>query len=146
MKKTIFYTAMAAVVAGSIFTSCDSKEKKVEDAKVEVKDANQDLKEKQAELNAEYPAYKTDAELRIAENEKQIAHFKEIVNRPGKLPLDEARKKRIEQLEEKNAELRSRLNGYEKERSDWETFKREFNHDMDGLGESFKDLGKNNTK
>ena len=146
MKKTIFYTTLLAIAAGSVFTSCDSKEKKVEDAKEEVKEAKEDLNKAQGELNAEYPAYKIDMELRIAENEKQIAHFKEIVNRPGKLPLDEARKKRIDELEERNAQLRSRLNGYETQRSDWESFKREFNHDMDGLGESFKDLGKNNTK
>jgi len=38
------------------------------------------------------------------------------------------------------------LNAYEKERSDWEVFKREFNHDMNQLGEAFSDLGNKNTK
>ena len=128
MKKTIFYTALLAITAGSIFTSCDSKEKNVEEAKEEVKEADQNLDKAQVELNAEYPAYKTNAEVRIASNENRIVELKVILNKPGKLPLDNARKKRIEELEERNAQLRSRLNGYETQRSDWESFKREFNH------------------
>ena len=139
MKKTIFYTALSVIIASSIFTSCESKEKKVEDAK-------QELKEAQRELNAEYPTFKTDAETKIADNEKRIAELREKLNKPGKAPLDEMRKKRIDELEEKNVVLRSRLYGYEKERSDWETFKREFNHDMESIGGAFKDLGKDNTK
>ena len=137
---------IVTITASSIFTSCDSKEKKVEEAKEEVQDAKQDLKEAQQELNAEYPAFKTEMEVRIADNEKRIAELRVILNKPGKLPLDELRKKRIDELEEKNAQLRSRLYGYETERSDWESFKREFKHDMDGIGDAFKDLGKNNKK
>jgi chromosome segregation ATPase len=146
MKKIIFYTALSAIAASSILTSCQSKEKKVEDAKEEVQEAKQELKEAQQELNTEYPTFKTDAETKIADNEKRIAELREKLNKPGKAPLDEMRKKRIDELEEKNAVLRSRLYGYEKERSDWETFKREFNHDMEGIGDAFKDLGKDNTK
>ena len=146
MKKTIFYTALAAIAASSIFTSCESKEKKVEDAKEDVEDAKQELKETQSELNAEYPTFKTDAETKIADNEKRIAELREKLNKPGKAPLDEMRKKRIDELEEKNAVLRSRLYGYEKERTDWEAFKREFNHDMEGIRDAFKDLGKDNAK
>jgi DNA repair ATPase RecN len=146
MKKTIFYIAFAAIVSGGILTSCDSKEKKVEDAKEEVQDAKQDLKEAQRDLNPEYSTFKTDAEMRIDANDKRIADLQAVINEPGKKPLDGARAKRIEELKERNAELRARLYGYEKERSDWESFKREFNHDMDGLGESFKDLGKDNKK
>ncbi|MEI6312515.1 MAG: hypothetical protein WCP57_09660 [Bacteroidota bacterium] len=42
--------------------------------------------------------------------------------------------------------MKSRLYGYENERTDWIAFKNEFNHDMDGMGEAFKNLGKNNVK
>lgn len=146
MKNKIIYTALFAITAGAMLTSCDSKEEKVEDAKQEVVEAKQDLKETQQELNAEYPAFKTAAEVKIADNEKRIAELNETLNKPGKLPLDEMRKKKIANLEEKNAKLKSRLYGYEKERSDWEAFKREFNSDMEGLGAAFSDLGKNNTK
>lgn len=35
---------------------------------------------------------------------------------------------------------------YEKSQSDWETFKREYNHDMDELGNALKDLTVDNKK
>ena len=146
MKKTIFYTVLAVIAASSIFTSCVSKEKKVEDAKEDVRDAKQELKEEQRDLNIEYPTFKTDAETKIADNEKRIAKLREKLNKPGKAPFDDLRKKRIDELEKKNAALKSRLYAYEKERSDWETFKREFNHDIQGIGDAFKDLGKDNTR
>ncbi len=146
MKKTIFYIAFAAIVSGGIFTSCDSKEKKMDDAKEEMQDAKEDMKDAAQDLNPEYNSFKTDAEMRIDANDQRIADMQAKLNEPGKKPLDDARVKRIAELKEKNAELRSRLYGYEKERSDWESFKREFNHDMDELGNAFKDLGENNAK
>ncbi len=145
MKKTIFYTAIAALAAGSIVTSCATKTDKVEDAQENVTEANQDLTKAQVELNAEYPVFKKDAEVQIAENDKRIAELRVQLNKPGKAPLDEMRKKRIDALNEKNSELRNRLYGYEKEPTDWEMFKQEFKHDMKGIGEAFKELGKKNT-
>ncbi|MBL0309930.1 MAG: hypothetical protein IPP77_09710 [Bacteroidetes bacterium] len=144
MKKIFFKAAVALIITGGVFTSCDSKEKKVEAAKEEVQDAKANLNEAQKELNAEYPAFKIEAEARIADNEKQISMLNEKLNKPGKAPLDGLRKKRIEDLEQRNMELRNRLANYENERSDWEVFKREFKHDMDGIGDAFKDLGKDN--
>ncbi|MEP7269679.1 MAG: hypothetical protein ABI844_18830 [Saprospiraceae bacterium] len=145
MKKATLFTVFIIIVIGSILTSCDSPEKKVEEAKQGVTEAKENLKEALQELNAEYPAFKTEAELKIADNEKSIAELNAILNKPGKLPLDEMRKKKIAELKEKNAQLKSRLYGYEKERTDWEAFKREFNHDLEGISEAFKDLGKKNT-
>jgi hypothetical protein len=53
----------------------------------------------------------------------------------------------IDALEQKNAALKSKLNTYENNaQSDWESFKREFNHDMDQLGNSLRDLTVNNKK
>lgn len=146
MKKHTHYTIMIALAAGSILSACESKEAKVQDAKENVQKAHQELKEAEKSLNAEYPAFKTDADIRIAENEKKIARLREELSRPGTHPLDGARKRKIDQLEQRNADLRSRLYGYEKERSDWESFKREFNHDVAGVGNSFDDLGKDNVK
>jgi F0F1-type ATP synthase membrane subunit b/b' len=146
MRTGIFYPLMTLMITGVIFTSCESKEKKVEDAKENVQDAKKDLKEAQQDLNAEYPAFRTDAEKRIADNDKRIAELQEKIDKPGKAPLDDARKKRIEELKQKNADLRSRLYGYEKERSNWESFKREWNNDMEGLDQSVRDLGRDNTK
>jgi chromosome segregation ATPase len=146
MKKGIYAFAFSVLTAGIAFTSCESKEKKVEDAQENVQNAKEELKDAKNEVNAEYPAYRKDMDDRINQNEKRISELREKVNKPGEKPLDNARRQRIDDLEKKNSELRSRLYGYEKERGDWESFKREFNHDMDELGNAFNDLGKDNTK
>ena len=143
MKKSIYILAVtSAIISGAALMSCDNKAEKVEAAQEKVDTAKQDLKEAKQELNAEYPAFKKDAEMKIDENDKKIAKIKSNLNKPGQAPLDDIRKKRIANLEEKNAELRSELYGYEKERTDWEKFKAKFNHDMDNVKDAFNDFGK----
>jgi hypothetical protein len=144
MRKTLIYTAFVAIAAGAIFSSCESNAKKVENKKENVVEAKEELKEAQRELNAEYPSFKTDAEVKIIANEKRIEELRVKLNKPGKAPFDELRKKRIDELEQQNASLRTKLDAYEKENSDWEAFKREFNHDMEALGKSFENLVKDN--
>jgi len=146
MKKMIFRVTVGAIAVSSTLFSCTSKERKVEEERGNAQEARQDLREAERELNAEYPAFRIDAEEKIVRNEKRIVELRAIVDKPGTKAFDGMRKKRIEELSEKNALLRSRLNAYEKERSDWEVFKREFNHDMNQLGEAFSDLGNKNTK
>lgn len=146
MENITYYSCIVAILVGSILSACESKEEKVIDAKVNVQNAHQKLKEAERSLNAEYPAFKTDGELRIAENEKKIARLRAELSRPGNHPLDGARKRKIDELEHRNADLRSRLYGYEKERSDWESFKREFNNDITGVGNSFDDIDKETKK
>jgi chromosome segregation ATPase len=121
--------------------ACQSKEQKVEDAQQNVNDAKEQLKDAKRELNAEYPAYKKDMEEKIAANENRIVELKEKLDKPVKAPLDDWRRQKIADLEKRNAELRSRLYGYEQERSDWEAFKSKFNHDMDDLSNAFRDFG-----
>ncbi|MBS1614269.1 MAG: hypothetical protein JST49_15725 [Bacteroidetes bacterium] len=145
MKKMFFTTAFNVMLAAFVFTSCESKQEKVADAQEEVQEAKQELSEAKAELNAEYPAYRTEVENRIKMNEERIAQLRKNIGNGGK-PLDAERAKRIDELEQKNAQLRARLVGYETERSDWESFKREFNHDMDELGAAIENLGKDNKK
>ncbi|MBK6283604.1 MAG: hypothetical protein IPF54_14015 [Draconibacterium sp.] len=47
-------------------------------------------------------------------------------------------------LEQKNNILRAKIESYESNQTDWESFKREFNHDMEELGMAFKDLTSDN--
>lgn len=147
MKKTFFYAAFAVIITGSVFTSCQSKEKKVENAKENVQDANQELKKAQRELSSEYPEYRTKAELKIDDNKQRIAELREKLYKPGKAPLDEMRKKRIDELEQRNNDLRNKLYGYENERTtDWEAFKSEINTDVESIRTALKDLGNGKNK
>ncbi len=154
MIKKIYSLALATIIGGVIVTSCQSSAQKQDAAEAKVQDAKDDLKEARKDANAEaqkaataeeWKAFRTSSHEKIQANEKQIAELKVKMNKPGKL-LDAAYAKKIDSLEEKNQDMKKRMISYEKEQSDWEKFKREFNHDMDELGNALKDLTVDNKK
>jgi hypothetical protein len=155
MKKTIFNLALATtVMASTLFIGCQTSDEKVDAAKADVKDANLDLKEAQknataetqkAARAAEWSTFKVESEVKIRDNEIRIAELKAKINAPGKT-LDAVRAKRVDELEEQNRNMRTRIVTYENNQSDWEKFKREFNHDMDALGNALQDLTVDNKK
>lgn len=151
-KITFLFAALIAI--GTIFIGCQSNEKKVENSMEEVQEEQEDLNQaqqevateaKKVEVNAEWNAYKIEALEKINKNEIRIAELKAKKAKKGEL-LDPLYEKRIEKLEQKNAELKAKIATYESEQSDWEAFKREFNHDMDELGNALKDFDKDNAK
>lgn len=155
MKKAIFIcTLITTIFAGMIFTSCESSTQKMEDAQANVEEAKQDLKEARqdavavAQKTASEEAWKTfksESELKIRGNEMRITELREKMKTSGKT-LDALHVKNIDQLEQKNKDLNAKMVAYEKEQSDWESFKREFNHDMDELGIALKEFTINNEK
>ena len=55
--------------------------------------------------------------------------------------MDEQYAKRINELEEKNREIKEKVNTYKNDASnDWEAFKKEYNSDMDDLGRSLRNF------
>jgi hypothetical protein len=140
MKKSIIYAALAVVMAGS-FISCESNVQRVENAEENLLAAEQELEDAKQALNAEYPAFRIEAEAKIVANEKRIEELNTIIIQPGDRKLDELRRQRIEELKLKNTNLRIKLSTYEKENSDWEVFKRDFNNELNGIIDAIKDLG-----
>jgi len=141
-------------MAGTIFTGCQSTAQKQDAAQAKVKDARQDLNEAKKEANAigqemataeEWATFRSESEVKIRDNEVRIAELNVKMKKPGEV-FDELYAKKIANLELQNKEMRVRLIAYEKSQSNWETFKREFNHDMDELGKALKDLTVDNTK
>jgi len=155
MKRTIYRLAVSIVVAaGLVVTSCNSPTKKAEKARENVEESQEELNEartdaqlqqQKAATAEEWKTFKSDAEVKIKENETRIAEIKAKMMKPGQA-LDSMYQRRINALEEKNTKLRTKVNDYENEQSDWESFKREFNHDMDEIGKAFKDLTIDNKK
>lgn len=90
---------------------------------------------------AEYQVFKSKWELRIAENNKTISELKQkAANSSEKTRL--RLNKEIYELENKNKEIGIKLtNYYYSDYAKWQDFKREFNHDMDELGDALKGLG-----
>jgi hypothetical protein len=136
MNKSIL---IMAVVAGIIFTSCKSAQQKEIAAKQNVSEANQDLKDTKISNANEWVTFKAESQAKITDNEQRIAELKVKMNKPGST-FDGLYRTRIEKLEAKNIELKSKLNNYDGNETQWKTFKSDFNRDMDEIGNNIKDL------
>lgn len=144
----------ATFMAGSMLTGCQSPAQKADNAQVKVEEAKQDLMDKEkaaavatqkAATAEEWTAFKNESDTKIKENEVRIAELKAKMKKTGKA-IDAVYEKSIDALEQKNMEMKNRMSAYEKNQSDWDSFKSEFNHDLEGLGQAFKDLTVNNKK
>ena len=146
MKNSIVNFIAAGLILAAISTGCNSPATKVENAKQDLKEAKAELSQDQKDSIADYAAFKKESEERIAGNEKAIAAFKERMQNDKK-QIQKADQKMIDELEQRNIEMRKKMEEYKVEGKDnWEAFKKEFNHDMDELGESLKNLTVKNTK
>jgi hypothetical protein len=55
--------------------------------------------------------------------------------------------KKIEELEQKNKDIKIKVDSYKNDTSDdWELFKREYNHDMDQLNRAINEMAISNKK
>lgn len=154
MKKTIYILAVTAFLGGITMVGCKSNTEEKADAVENVNDANQDLNNVEAEQaaeqvtkanDAEWQTYKEESYKTILANEMQIKELRAAMDKPGK-NFDKSYAKSIDALEEKNTALKKRIVDYENNQTDWESFKREFNSDAQGVANAFKDLTVNNKK
>jgi len=155
MKKTILILVVtSAFIAGTILTSCQSSTQKQDAAQRKVQDAREDLNSAKKEANEaaqvvataeEWKTFKDESEQMINANEIRIAELKTKMNKPGEI-LDPIYSNKITKLEQQNKDLREKLYAYEKSQTNWESFKREFNSDMNAIGEAFKNLTVDNKK
>lgn len=141
MKHKYFILSAILFFAGALLTGCNTnREKKVEDAKENVEQANQELKDARVEYEKEWQQFNTDAELKINANEKKIADFKALIKTASGKSKAKYEKEVIE-LEQKNIELRKRIREYKYEGKDsWETFKKDFNDGLDYIGNTLNDI------
>jgi hypothetical protein len=141
-----------ALLAGTIFTGCQSRAQREITVRNTVLEAGQDLKDLQKEaideaqraVNAsEWKRFKYDAEMTIINNEFRIVDLKARLKKTG-TTLDPLYVKKIEKLEKQNKDLKKRIKDYREDKYDWKTFKTEFNNDLDELGKALKDLSVEN--
>ena len=158
MRKTTFATftmaSMIAFMTATSMISCESAATKSDKADAKVEGAKDDLKDAQKDANtaamkaaneAEWQAFKSETQVKVDANNAAIDELKAKMKKTGK-KIDAAYAETIDKLEQKNKDFQARMNNYEKEKSDWASFKTEFNHDMDELGNALRDLTVNNKK
>jgi hypothetical protein len=106
---------------------------------------NAAIVEQKAATEEEFKTFKLESELKIKNNEVSIAALKLKMNKSGST-LDEVYARRIDSIEIKNKNLKTRVNDYERSHSDWTKFKQDFNRDMDDLGRSITKIVNSKSK
>jgi chromosome segregation ATPase len=148
MKKSLFKIAAVAVLATTFMTSCQDSTKKEAEARKDVEEARTDLNEAKTELaNArkaateeEWQSFKASTNATIDQNEKRIVELRSQMKKTGQ-SMDDEYAKRINELEARNREIKQKVDAYKNRASDdWETFKEEYNSDMDDLGRSLNNF------
>ena len=101
---------------------------------------------KNAATPEEWNTFRNESELKIRENEIRIAELNVKLKNPAEITDARQYEKKIAILELQNKDMKARLDAYERIQSDWETFKRDFNHDITAIGNELKDLTGDNKK
>jgi hypothetical protein len=142
MKKLILLLAGCTMMTGALLTSCNTSSNEAQEAVIKSK---QDLEAARQEFLADMETFRKETATRIAANDQRIAELNaNIVHERKEARADY--KKRIAALEQKNRDMKKTMDDYKEEgKENWERFKTEFNHDMDALGQAFKDIGVRNT-
>jgi ABC-type enterochelin transport system substrate-binding protein len=142
MKRMMYYLIITMVVTGMILTACQSSTTKREKAKgKEMPDTviyiDQDQK---LTFKDSVDQFKKQSEKQIRLNKKEIVLFKtEIIDEKEKAKIRDDEK--IAELELRNNDLVIRLdNYYDESQEQWDSFKVEYNEDMEDLEDDFKDL------
>ncbi len=146
MKKPILLLAAVTFIAGTMYTACDTPKDNVVDAQRKVEAANERLEQATEDYLADIERYRSETNEKIAKNNSTIDSLKASVDDKDAATKAEYWKK-IAVLENKNGELKARMDNYKADGKDkWEAFKVEFNNDMNGLGTAFKNVTVKNTK
>lgn len=143
--KTLNFVSFLAVLGLFLFiTSCDNASQKVVKAEENSAEAKQNLENAEDEYITDIDQYRLMAADKIAANERSIAEYNARIGKDKKAVSAEI-KKEIADLEAKNNEMKMKIGDYKNEGEDkWEMFKTDFERDMDALGESISNIGKDN--
>lgn len=154
MKKSIFKLAVISCIAVTVIISCKpwTEEEKESQEKVEIARDNLEYAKdsldmaKKAANKEEWNAFKSSGDSIIRINDIRIAELKMKMKNTGK-SIDTKYQKNIDIMEQRNKDLRVKMDAYKNDvNTDWQSFKREFKHDTDEIGQALKDLTIDNRK
>ena len=153
-KSIVLLLTGALLITLTLFIGCLSTDQKKEDAKnrtqvaldnLNVAQNNENKVVQKAATEEEFKTFKLESELKIKNNEVGIAKLKLKMNKPGSA-LDEVYARRIDSLELKNQNLKTRIGNYEKTHTDWGKFKSDMNRDLNELGKTLNNLTTDHNK
>jgi len=146
MKKNILFLWVLPVLIVFLTACTSTKSKDLDKAAKEVENAKKDLDRANKQYAKEVASYRLSVESDLRENKLQIARL-----RSEKLDAKEEalgnRDEKIAAIQRSNDELDLRMRQYRSDnRENWKEFKREYAYDLNEVGKSLKDLGKDNVE
>jgi len=137
MKMKYFILTGIVFITGLVFTGCSDNR---DDAKENVKQANQEMIDAQVQYEKDWQQFKSDAEAKIAVNQKTIDDFKAAMKSTS-TKFKATYENTVLTLEQKNIEFKTKINDYQyKGKENWEEFKRGFNTDLGIVEKALKDI------
>lgn len=140
MKSRIIHLAGMALLTGMITIACDRQPRKTAELQ-RINDSMEHPHNYADTFNADrqkWEEYKIEARERLKGNEDSLKAINQKIAHAND-KLRQAYNQRMTTLEARNAELRSRLEGYKEEgRENWDQFKTRFNSDLDSISQNMR--------
>lgn len=146
MNNKILTFAITGIIAMAGLSATAQENKKAADARKEVASVKKDLNEAKIDSAEDFHKFKKEAEIKIKDNQKKIAELKAKKSNDSK-EVKKKYDKKVLALETKNNELKNKIEKADDTKTSmWASFKRGFNHEMDELGDAFKDMNADHSK
>lgn len=140
MKRSIITIIALFAISLSLGSCSTGPADKVNDAQEDVDKANRKLEEAEADYKKDLAEYKDEIQEKISSNEVLIAKLREK-NLAASEQEKAKREVRIAEVEQRNNDLRTKLNNYDgTTRDKLANLRDEVNHDMNELGQAMKEL------
>lgn len=149
--KSIFYLPVFTIVlfTGTHFTSCNSLAKQVENKNAQSDDKI--LIKSETEFHGriiatadEWNDFKKDHQLKLKATELRISDLRKAIATPETGQKIDSIFQEIVELQQKNNILRAKIISYESNQTDWATFKRKVDYDIEELDKVFHNLTTDN--
>lgn len=131
---------VAIIVVGTLFTGCMDSSKKSDKTDEKAIGIEQELTKDSINYKKDMKEFKKKTAAKIAANDKSLLEFNaRIADQKSNAKAEY--KKQIEVLNNKNSDLKKKLDDFKTDnKNSWELFKNEFSHDMEELGQAFKNF------
>lgn len=141
MKHLLSILATLTLIAGFIFSGCDSPSSKMQDAETSVIEANRDLEMAKSEVEAELKMYRAENDERIMEYNRSINEIEQKIENEPDMDIKVRMEKKLAEFEATHDELEREMDNYKASgRDNWDNFKDSFSNRMDDLGNSLEDF------
>ena len=149
----IITLAITTLMGGLIFSGCQTQARKFDYALANGLEANQNLKTGMKEVSVElknalnvqdWLIFNEASDFKIRNIDIRIAELVKTQRR-GMKP-DPGYRKKLNELENVNLGMKKKLAVYSEDRNEWNSYKNEFNRDLDKLEQTLTDLTVDNQR